>query len=113
MKVAVAHAGRCSSCSAEPFAGLRLHAHWSKRKLGPRHLPLPGLYTVLCDACHGQLTAKASNARSRPIGRGLGPHDPDTPTAAKAARGPLREAVNVGKRGSIAMGANALGNGPG
>jgi hypothetical protein len=57
--IAVRAAGRCSSCGAQPGPGsdLVLHAHWNKRRFGKRHLPLPGLYVVLCDSCHSQLTA--------------------------------------------------------
>jgi hypothetical protein len=59
MAIAVEAAGRCSSCGAMPGPGsdLVLHAHWDKRRYGKAHLPIPGLYQVLCDVCHGQLTA--------------------------------------------------------
>jgi hypothetical protein len=55
MATAVAAAGRCASCGAEPYGTITLHAHLP-RKYGKVHLPLPGIYTVLCSVCHGQVT---------------------------------------------------------
>jgi hypothetical protein len=59
MRSAVAAAGRCSSCGAMPGpgTGVTLHAHWPKNRYGRTHLPLPERYQVLCQFCHGQVTA--------------------------------------------------------
>jgi hypothetical protein len=59
MALAVALAGRCSSCGAMPGpgTGVTLHAHWDKRRYGRAHLPVPERFKVVCQGCHNQLTA--------------------------------------------------------